>query len=427
MAKRQGLQRTFPILTEELDVGMHISIPASLWLKHPFIVPRFVIEDEDTIRILLRCGITEVVVDPAKSRVPKHRKKAPALCPVETSAEQVQEKLEMLLEKKDAVRSQAKERRAKFRRALEFHVGVIRNADEIEKMLLAGAPGESIQDTINQVWPKTYADYRELSPNINVSIVNNADKTLPYHHGVNTASLSMMLAIDLGFNTEKDLKLIGVASLVHDIGLNALPSLIRYPRKTRSKTEWNKRKEHIEEGLKILERANIFDPEILEIVRYHHEHVNGQGYYGKTGDEMSPHVKIVQICNYYDRQINHPIPSEQLTPHETIKEMWTLFRERFELSYLSAFINTMGLFPAGSYVKLSNDRIGCVTSTYKDDMMNPEVLLYDPDIDPSEAIFYRLKELGEDVRIVKNLYPHSLAESIRRHLNYSETVNYSVL
>ena len=57
--------------------------------------------------------------------------------------------------------------------------------------------------------------------------------------------------------------------------------------------------------------------------------------------------------------------------------------------------------------------------------MNPEIILYDPEIDPRDALFYRVKDLGADVEIIEDILPGSLPSSVRSYLNLSENLSYS--
>ena len=155
--------------------------------------------------------------------------------------------------------------------------------------------------------------------------VNNSSNTLPYHHGTNTAVLSLILAREIGFEGE-DLKQIILGSVLHDIGLNFLPRNLRNWKRKLTKVEWNGRKQHLEEGVKILLQTGLFSESVLKITANHHEHYNGMGYYKLKGDAISPLTRIVSICNYYDRQINHPVLTERLTPHQAIQQMYKLFQ-----------------------------------------------------------------------------------------------------
>ena len=58
-------------------------------------------------------------------------------------------------------------------------------------------------------------------------------------------------------------------------------------------------KRHAEIGYKILS-ANPYFSEIRNFVRYHHEHLDGSGYYGKKDGEYPEESQIISCADVYD-------------------------------------------------------------------------------------------------------------------------------
>ena len=46
--------------------------------------------------------------------------------------------------------------------------------------------------------------------------------------------------------------------------------------------------------------AEIFNDELKNIIKYHHENEDGSGYYGKKSDEIPLGAKIIHVCDVYD-------------------------------------------------------------------------------------------------------------------------------
>src|SRR5690348_14889277 len=61
-----GMTKTIAI--EELKLGMYIERLDRSWLTTPFLRHRFVLRDEEDIRLLKQYGIKHVVIDPTKGR-----------------------------------------------------------------------------------------------------------------------------------------------------------------------------------------------------------------------------------------------------------------------------------------------------------------------------------------------------------------------
>jgi putative nucleotidyltransferase with HDIG domain len=136
-------------------------------------------------------------------------------------------------------------------------------------------------------------------------------------HALNVSMLSMALAEYVDFDTEATRK-IGVAALLHDIGMTRMPvDLIAKPGQI-SAGERDRIKEHPIEGARVIMAA---DPslELAATVAYeHHLKVDGSGYpkltYPRPGHYVS---RLVQLCDIY-HALRSPRPFRQPWPREII-------------------------------------------------------------------------------------------------------------
>jgi len=136
-------------------------------------------------------------------------------------------------------------------------------------------------------------------------------------HALNVAMLAMALSEYVDFDAEASRK-IGVAGLLHDIGMTRMPiDLIAKPGQI-SATERDRIKEHPVEGARIIMAS---DPslELAATVAYeHHLKVDGSGYprlaYPRPGHYVS---RLVQLCDIY-HALRSPRPFRQAWPREII-------------------------------------------------------------------------------------------------------------
>ena len=49
---------------------------------------------------------------------------------------------------------------------------------------------------------------------------------------------------------------------------------------------------------------NLFVPEVCNMILYHHENMDGSGYYGLDGDNIPLGSRIIHICDVYDALIS---------------------------------------------------------------------------------------------------------------------------
>lgn len=135
-------------------------------------------------------------------------------------------------------------------------------------------------------------------------------------HNIRVAEISYLLSKKLGINKLNQEK-IYTGSLVHDIGKVLIPKRILKKNTKLEKEEMEIVKNHPEMGLKILE---IKDPIIKNIILYHHERFDGNGYpFGLKGDEIPIESQIVLICDIYDA-LRSDRPYKKIFTHkESIK------------------------------------------------------------------------------------------------------------
>lgn len=120
-------------------------------------------------------------------------------------------------------------------------------------------------------------------------------------HACNVAMLSMGLAEQLSFSS-RDVRAIGVAALLHDIGKVRLPESLLNKPGVLTESERAIMRTHTVEGARLLgERGSGYG--LASIVAYeHHVWANGQGGYPEFRFPRPPHfvTRLVQVCDVYD-------------------------------------------------------------------------------------------------------------------------------
>lgn len=107
-----------------------------------------------------------------------------------------------------------------------------------------------------------------------------------------------------------DTEIFGEALLLHDIGKIVIPNKILLKQQKLQEDEYRIIKEHPKYGEYILKHQNNLDFDklnsrergvILDVIKYHHERIDGTGYpYGLYGEEIPVSAKICQIADVYD-------------------------------------------------------------------------------------------------------------------------------
>lgn len=98
---------------------------------------------------------------------------------------------------------------------------------------------------------------------------------------------------------EKTVEEIELFAKLHDIGKIGVPSRILNKPGRLTSDEFEVIKTHTEIGYQCLDNLGVSKLG-LDIVRYHHEKWNGQGYRGLVADEIPLAARIVAIADVYD-------------------------------------------------------------------------------------------------------------------------------
>ena len=119
-------------------------------------------------------------------------------------------------------------------------------------------------------------------------------------HGERVAIYATILYDALGFMDYEDRELLRIGCIIHDVGkIGTSDEILKSDRKL-TDDEFEKIKNHPEDGVKICLNI-ISDIKVIDVIEHHHEKLDGSGYpEGLKGDEISHLVQMTTICDVYD-------------------------------------------------------------------------------------------------------------------------------
>jgi response regulator RpfG family c-di-GMP phosphodiesterase len=140
-------------------------------------------------------------------------------------------------------------------------------------------------------------------------------------HSRRVCNTSLNIARALGVS-EGELETLTVASHFHDIGKIGVPDTILLKNEKLSDSEWQAIRQHPIIGYDILKQVKRLSPKHLDIVRSHHERLDGSGYPDKLkGDAISSLVRIVSVADAYDAMA-HDMPFRKaLSPSVVVEQL----------------------------------------------------------------------------------------------------------
>ena len=121
-------------------------------------------------------------------------------------------------------------------------------------------------------------------------------------HTAKVGRLSAAIAARLGLGVDEQ-RLVELGALVHDVGKLFVPDRILMKSGGLNELEWAVMRRHAAAGERVL--AHILDlPDILAVVRSHHERWDGSGYPdGKRAEEIPLPARIVAVADAFQAMI----------------------------------------------------------------------------------------------------------------------------
>lgn len=200
------------------------------------------------------------------------------------------------------------------------------------------------------------------------------NKNFLVSHSMRSTVLAITIALRLHMPFTKLVEL-GVACILHEIGMLKLPPQLYITDRILSVAEKTKIRTQPLLGYKILNDAK-FPMSIQRAVLEHHERENGTGYPRHlTTDSISSYAKIIAVACSFEAISAPRQYREAHSTYEAMVEMLKNQNQQYDDSVIKALLYSLSLFPIGAYVYLVNGKIAQVTDINPDNPKNPIVQL----------------------------------------------------
>ncbi len=198
-----------------------------------------------------------------------------------------------------------------------------------------------------------------------------------YGHSVNVAILSMITAINLGYDKEQLMDL-GVGALLHDIGKTRLCLDILNKPSSLTKNEFEQIKKHTVFGYEILNNIKNLSSDSKIIALSHHERYDGDGYpHNAKGDSIHEFARIVSIADVYDALTNNRVYRSKISVDKALDYITSVSGEQFDGKIVDKFISNIARYPVGQGIILNTGFRGYVVLNKKNHISRPTVrILY---------------------------------------------------
>lgn len=359
------------IKTDDVRLGMYIHEIRGNWLEHPFWRKSFKLDNQKDFDKLLNCNLDGIWIDTSKGLDVAVDEK-----PAESS---------------DALGADAAQPPIAAPRPAKKTVSPVSMEDELSS-------AKKIHNKAKEVVTTLFSDVRMgkavaieevalLVDEINQSLERNTNALLSlirlknsdeytYLHSVAVCMLMVALGRQLDLNGDQ-LKQVGVAGLLHDIGKMAIPNDVLNKPDKLTDEEFNLVKQHPQRGWEILKSCYQVDEVALDVCLHHHERVDGRGYPEKlSNDALTLYARMGAVCDVYDAISSDRCYKKAWGPAESIRKMASWKDGHFDEAIFHAFVKTIGIYPNGTLLRLKSGRLGVVIEQSKKSLTTPIIKVF---------------------------------------------------
>lgn len=223
------------------------------------------------------------------------------------------------------------------------------------------------------------------------------------NHSVMVAATAVSIATALGYSVEQVYE-VAWSALLHDVGMMKVPAHILQKRGALSLEERLYIERHPVYGFDFLSKIRNL-PRIAPLVSYQsHERLDGSGYpKQRKGPSLHFYSRIVAIADTYVAMISPRAWRKALLPYEAMEQLLReTSRGKFDRTALRAFLDATSLFPLGSWVQLSDQRIAQVVAAQEGHHTRPTVAIPYAERISSHAPIIDLR-MHPNIKIIKAL------------------------
>ncbi len=304
--------------------------------------------------------------------------------------------------------------------AEQAHASALQETQFVMKNLLA--PGAAVAERTREFVSNAVHTVMSDDATLHLLSSRQGEMSLRFH-SLQVMTLSLLTGKRMELS-EAELQDLATAALFHDCGISRLQDSVRMSAGSGNRIEQEAYQSHVLYSVEMARSCSVVTKPALAAILTHHEAFNGTGYPKKIAGEEIPLLgRILAVVDRYDYLVNPPSSPLGMTPAETLSRLFQQEGARFDKRVLHAFAKSIGIYPPGSIVQLSDGRYGIVIGVNTDALMCPSVLVYEPSVPKGQAPVLDLLETA-DINIKNCLASVMVPKEVLDYLNPRGRVAY---
>jgi len=179
------------------------------------------------------------------------------------------------------------------------------------------------------------------------------------------AALCVAVSARLGW-AHDHVRMAGLTGLLADVGMGLIPEELRTSAMPLSELERNRIRRAPAFSVSLLGGVDGLPDGVLQAVYQHHERENGSGYpCGIRSEDITDLARVGALCDTFCAASSPRRYRSTKRPYDAVEECVMLgSRGVFDKKIVRALVECVGLFPIGSYVRLSNAKPAMVVGVH---------------------------------------------------------------
>ena len=258
-------------------------------------------------------------------------------------------------------------------------------------MLLVRLYEDAAHDTPSDIAPllrhldrfgaKIYEDPEELSA-LELDIANRIESIRQSHADCGDLVQKAVMMMLYGFKVCVQMRMepaeitrYVAAAILHNIGMAQIFVDTRQKEGKLTNAERTLIRHVSEKSVDYLKRCGISDRVILLSAQQAQERHDGSGPHGLAGADIALSARIVGLLSMFEALVHVRSYRERLLPRDAIRELVNGQKNRFDPIILKNLIESVSLYPVGTYVQLNSGDIGQVIRIQPRLPLRPKVVL----------------------------------------------------
>lgn len=217
----------------------------------------------------------------------------------------------------------------------------------------------------------------KIDQDLILNLSSNSEESLSLAaHSTNTATIAMSIAKTMNISI-RDVLSLGAGCLLHDSGMLKVREGTRELERQLTPGEFIEVTKHVGASHDMISGIKDMPLAVRRVAVEMHERVDGRGYpRSKMGNQMHPLSRIASVADCFAAMVS-PRPYRDPIPHYQAIQ-YLLYRTRtgrFDSAVVRALLETVSLFPIGSYVRLNDQRLGRVIRANGSEFTRPVVAI----------------------------------------------------